>query len=203
MKRMIIAVVVILVLLICVTLLIEVPSVVKPPKMLTYTSEELGFSIEYPEDWEWEVIEGPLETWVFFRSEDPEEKNMCIAVMVKEDLPKEMDLEEFVETTIKEESQFYHKIKEYHTIINGKDAIVIIHEGSGYIWGAGTEVKWKEKVVHIMDDTTGYKLTCGASPPKVYIKADKKYFDVIAQSFKCLPKLPTSTSTPTPPLSTP
>lgn len=58
MRKEIIAVVVIFV------LLIGVFSVVKP-KMITYTNEELVFSIKYPEDWEWEIIEGPPETWIF------------------------------------------------------------------------------------------------------------------------------------------
>lgn len=113
-----------------------------------------------------------------------EGNDVQVAVMVKEGLPKEGNLEKFAAAAVKEESQFYHKIKEYRTIIDSRDAIVIIHKKSGYAWGA--EVKWKEKVVHIVDNSTGYMITGYAYSPRLYLITDRKYFEPMIQSFRLI-----------------
>jgi PGF-CTERM protein len=155
-------------------------------EMLTYTNEEKGFSIEYPEDWR--VTDLIIGSVFFSASDEMDGYWPTISVSVNK-LPREMSLEECVkadEEIDAELYQNYHKIEEYSTIINGKDAIVTVYTGTMLgIAQEGVEIKTKR--VLITDNLTEYRISCGAGPAS-YEEANKKYFDPMIQSFKPIPK---------------
>ena len=162
---------------------IEVVSAVNL-EMITYTNEEQYFSIEYPENWRMEEALGG----VSFTSPEKMGGGHPTLNIIPEKLAWEMSPEEYAKAGIESQRGFYIKYQienEYNTVINDKDAYVIIALIAMTFAGKkGEDVTSKQ--VYITNNLTGYVIT--AMGPLEYEKVDEKYFEPMIQSFKLLPK---------------
>ena len=154
---------------------------VREEEMLTYTSKEYGFSIEYPEDWTVQKKMG----LIFFEPMGEAYPNVNVGTG---ELPTNMSSEEFGRAQIEYSNMFfsdYQTIEEYNTLINGKEAFVYTYRVTVLATGE-EEVNFKFKQACIMDNLTVYLVTCGTIASS-YDESNKKYFEPMIQSFEIIP----------------
>ncbi|MCK4731057.1 MAG: tetratricopeptide repeat protein, partial [Methanophagales archaeon] len=150
--------------------------------MMTYTSEEYGFSIGFFEDWS--VRPNYLGEAVVF--EGPQLDGYIINVGIKtEELQTAIPLEEYVNVsgkTLETTCLTHHIDEEYSTTINGEPAVIGV-----YSWTVAKDIpEFKGKVAFFVKNTTAYTILCGAMP-SAYNEANENYFEPMIQSFKFIP----------------
>jgi hypothetical protein len=142
----------------------------QPKGMLTYTSVEHGFSIEYPEDW---TVEEGMGYVVSFTRFDGTNANV-----VTEELPTRMTADELAEATREYlEGVGYKTIKTFTDTINGEPVACYVLTISIF----GVELKQMQACFVI--DTTGYAITFSADS-NTYDEAYDDYFEHMLQSFR-------------------
>ena len=154
--------------------------------MKIYTSEKYGFSINYPKDWTVEEDHnmglGP--TVVFMR---PMKGKFRIDVYIMvEELPTTMTVEEYAtarEDTLKEKLTSFYKDEGYSTIINGDPAVISVFTGTPPMNASES----KQKAAFFMSNTTGYIISCTASP-STYDEENENYFEPMIKSFELTQK---------------
>ena len=124
-------------------------------EILIYMNSEYGFSAEYPNDWEFE--EGLMETIVLFAGPLVAEEFMININILSEELhefPK-TTLEDYArlsEMGIKRSVDYYEKVDEHSSIIDGQPAIVrsYIAEMDGFRHMQTQAYFFKENVAYVI-----------------------------------------------------
>ena len=148
-------------------------------RMLTYTNEKYGFSIEYPEDWT--VEEGMMGVVVVFIG--PLKDDFVIRVNIGAGkLPTTMmTLEKYAKARREWLSEDFNIVTTFSSTINNKS--VIGHTATGTMEG----VKIKAMEACFVNDTTTYTVSFNAAE-STYDEATEKYFDPMLHSFKVIEK---------------
>jgi hypothetical protein len=143
--------------------------------MLTYTNEEYGFSIAYPEGWT--VDEGYMGSVVMFIG-SINDKFMITANVLIGELPTEMTAEEYAKAGRESFPEEWKIAKTFNDTINGEPV-------SGHIvtTTAEGEFEVKQMLVCIVRDTTAYILIFATSP-SIFDMAKEDYGDPMLRSFK-------------------
>ena len=139
--------------------------------MLTYTNEEYGFSIEYPEDWK--VLEDFMGCVVVFIELD---SGINVIVMIEE-LPIRMTAEEYAKVNLEKYPEEWKIVETFNDTINGETVVghILTQRESG--------IDFKQMIACFVSDTTAYVLVFSATSD-TYDEAEEDYFDPMLRSFK-------------------
>ena len=147
--------------------------------MLTYTNEEYGFSIGYPEDWT--VEEGFMGSVVIFWGPIKDDYIINV-IVVTEELPTKMTAEEYAKAGREWYLEEYDIVKTLSDTINGEpvagDITTSMMEG----------IEVKQMSASFVKGTTAYTITFSATS-SAYDGADDDYFDPMLRSFKFIEKV--------------
>ena len=147
--------------------------------MLTYTNEEYGFSIGYPEDWT--VEKGFIGTIVIFKGPIKDDYIINVNVLTEE-LPTKMTAEEYAKATRGWFSEEDNVVKTFSDTINGES--VAGHIVTSTMVG----IELKQMQACFVSGTTSYVITFSAIP-STYDESDDDYFDPMLRSFKFIEKV--------------
>ncbi len=155
---------------------------VREDGMLTYTNEEYGFSIEYPEGW---TVNEDHRTAsmkvVSFLGPIKDGGRINVAVNIEE-LSTKMTAAEYLKVSIDIFPEEWNIVKTFNDTINGEPV-------SGHIVTVTTEggLEVKMMLACLVHDKQAYTLGFAATP-STYDEVEEDYFDPMLRSFKFIEK---------------
>ena len=140
----------------------------------TYTDDEYGYLIKYPEDWT--LQEGSV---VLFIGPVQNDSTVTVNIMV-ERLSSSFTLEEYLSYGVDQLESLYSDFNLESTTdtkINNEDCLIAVYTFSS----EGTDIKIKQAI--LIKNDLAYVITCGSKPGN-FDENDKDYFEPMIQSFR-------------------